>query len=424
VTGSSNHFWDATNNRLGIGLTNPQRSLEIYSATADSHLRLSGSAPSVSMGEAVTGSVYQAKFGLATAAGQYVSGAVAGDFVMLSQTGATIFATSATEKARLTSAGLLGIGTTSPSAALHISGSTYASSRIYLQRTSGAVGTYSMGVQNENNAFGITDEGQGNLTRFYINGSGNVGIGTSSPSGAAGLALVLNSGANQGRICIKTSATGDGSGAGLQIGMSGADAFIEQRENAALSFATNASERMRITSSGHVLIGQTTASGNTNGMFFRPGIQSGITSTNTTTLELQRLGSTGNVVEFYNQTVGPVGSISVTTTLTSYNITSDYRLKQDFKDYNGLDLISKIKTYDYEWKADNSRMFGVVAHELQEVIPYAVTGEKDAEEMQQVDYSKLTPINTKAIQELYKLALEQQAQIELLSNKIVALESK
>jgi hypothetical protein len=45
-------------------------------------------------------------------------------------------------------------------------------------------------------------------------------------------------------------------------------------------------------------------------------------------------------------------------------------------------------------------MDGVIAHELQEVLPYAVTGEKDAKEMQSVDYSKLVPVLVKAIQEL------------------------
>jgi hypothetical protein len=91
---------------------------------------------------------------------------------------------------------------------------------------------------------------------IFDNGT-SIGIGTSNPSGAAGLALVLNSGTSQGRICIKTSSTGDTSGAGLQIVMSGVDASIEQRENAALTFATNASERLRITSSGNVGIGTT-----------------------------------------------------------------------------------------------------------------------------------------------------------------------
>jgi hypothetical protein len=120
VAGSANHFWDATNNRLGIGTTTPQRSLEIFNATADAHLRLSGAAPTVSMGEAVTGSVYQAKFGLVTANAQFVTGSLAGDFVIISQTGATIWVTSGGEKMRLTSGGNVGINTTAPSEILDV----------------------------------------------------------------------------------------------------------------------------------------------------------------------------------------------------------------------------------------------------------------------------------------------------------------
>ena len=55
-------------------------------------------------------------------------------------------------------------------------------------------------------------------------------------------------------------------------------------------------------------------------------------------------------------------------------------------------------------------MYGVIAHELQEVVPYAVNGEKDAEQMQQVDYSKLVPILVNAIKEL-------KSEIEILKNK-------
>lgn len=96
------------------------------------------------------------------------------------------------------------------------------------------------------------------VPRLTIDLNGNIGMGTSTPSGASGLAFVLNSGANQGRICIKTSSTGDASGDGLQILMSGSDASIEQRENAPLTFATNAIERMRITSDGKLLVGTLT----------------------------------------------------------------------------------------------------------------------------------------------------------------------
>ena len=60
-------------------------------------------------------------------------------------------------------------------------------------------------------------------------------------------------------------------------------------------------------------------------------------------------------------------------------------------------------------------MFGVIAHELQEVLPFAVTGEKDAERMQGVDYSKLIPVLVKALQ-------EQQTLIESLKSRIEILE--
>ena len=63
-------------------------------------------------------------------------------------------------------------------------------------------------------------------------------------------------------------------------------------------------------------------------------------------------------------------------------------------------MVSKILVYDYKIKNTDARNYGVMAHELQDVLPYAVTGEKDAEEMQGVDYSKIVPLLVKSIQEL------------------------
>ena len=89
----------------------------------------------------------------------------------------------------------------------------------------------------------------------------------------------------------------------------------------------------------------------------------------------------------------------------SFNTTSDYRLKTDLRNYSGIELVNKIKTYDFSWKANNSRMHGVMAHELQEILPYAVSGSKDAIDEngkmvpQGVDYGKITPVLVKAIQE-------------------------
>lgn len=124
----------------------------------------------------------------------------------------------------------------------------------------------------------------------------------------------------------------------------------------------------------------------------------------------QNWGSNYHEFMFFQNQGTNIGSIvgSNGGNMVSYNTSSDYRLKTDFKDFNGLDLINKVKTYDYSWKRDGSRMYGVIAHELQEVLPYAVSGKKDAMGAdgkiipQSVDYSKLTPILVKAIQEQEK----------------------
>ena len=73
-------------------------------------------------------------------------------------------------------------------------------------------------------------------------------------------------------------------------------------------------------------------------------------------------------------------------------------------------MIQAMKLYDFRWIELQERMHGVIAHELQEIVPYSVMGEKDGESMQGVDYSKLVPVMLKAIQEL-------QAQITELKNK-------
>ena len=121
-------------------------------------------------------------------------------------------------------------------------------------------------------------------------------------------------------------------------------------------------------------------------------------------------GTTGyNHFNFYNGN-GAVGSIVTNGSATSFNTSSDYRLKEDLKDFDGLDKVSKIPVYDFKWKVDDSRSYGVMAHELQEVVPNAVSGEKDAEEMQGVDYSKIVPLLIKSIQEL-------EARVKTLENK-------
>ena len=148
---------------------------------------------------------------------------------------------------------------------------------------------------------------------------------------------------------------------------------------------------MRITSDGYILAGTTSNSFTSRLVLHNPDSYA---------LHCVRTGtgSEGQVV--FSNANGAVGSIFTSGSGTSYNTSSDYRLKADFKDFSGLDLVSKMKAYDHEWKTDKSRSHGVIAHELQTVINYAVTGEKDGKQMQGVDYSKIVPVLIKAIQEL------------------------
>ena len=116
------------------------------------------------------------------------------------------------------------------------------------------------------------------------------------------------------------------------------------------------------------------------------------------------------------------GKIRITGTSTvAFESGSDYRLKEDLKDFNGLDIISKLKVYNFNWIGEDRRDHGLLAHEVQEVLPDLVSGEKDGVlengkiDKQTLDYGRFTPMLIKAVQ-------EQQAVIEDLKARIEVLE--
>jgi hypothetical protein len=119
-----------------------------------------------------------------------------------------------------------------------------------------------------------------------------------------------------------------------------------------------------------------------------------------------------------------VGSISCTTSATAYNTSSDYRLKENIEPMTGaLFKVAQLKPVTYKWKIDGSEGQGFIAHELAEVVPDCVSGEKDAVDedgkpkYQGVDTSFLVATLVSAIQ-------EQQALIESLTTRLTALENK
>ena len=130
---------------------------------------------------------------------------------------------------------------------------------------------------------------------------------------------------------------------------------------------------------------------------------------------LNRL-SDGNSQVFKRGSI-PVGNIAVTTSATSYNTSSDYRLKESIQDIEDADeKVLSLKPINFKWKVSDERVDGFLAHEVQTIVPEAVTGEKDAEEMQSIDQSKLVPLLTAALQDALK-------SIKSLEERVTALES-
>jgi len=117
-------------------------------------------------------------------------------------------------------------------------------------------------------------------------------------------------------------------------------------------------------------------------------------------------------MNFRNSSGSGVGSITNNGTTTAYNTTSDYRLKTNVRPIpNVLDTFMKLNPCNFDFISNGFNIDGFIAHELQELLPYAVHGEKDGEDMQTVDYSKLTPLLVATVQ-------EQQKQINLLTEFI------
>ena len=266
--------------------------------------------------------------------------------------------------------------------------------------------------------------------RMCITSAGNVGIGTTSPN----YALVISSSASGGnRVQITPTTTYaffqiDNSAGTTYIGTDNSTAGVFGNGAYAMSiynsyagninFYTSATIRMTISSGsglinipqGPIYINKATSIGSGYGLVI------GSDNNNFQTMAMFVKADGNNNINFFNAAGTYVSSISTSTTTVTYGTTSDYRLKKDLKDFNGLDLVNNIKCYDFAWKINDIRSYGVIAHELQPIIPDAVNGDKDAMnedgtiKNQNVDYSKIVPVLIKAIQEL-------KAEIDELKNK-------
>ena len=286
---------------------------------------------------------------------------------------------------------------------------------------------------------------------------GNVGIGTVSPNHPLDLNQTIASGGVVARIRNADAAQATTyAQLKLETGLNSASisAYSGPSGVGYLAFGNEGTEAARI-NAGAFLVGTTTTV---------PGIGNSVTgiSLNINNIAVSRAGASsfslnrtttiGTCADFrYNGTT--VGSISVNASNTTYLTSSDHRLKENVTPIQGAgDIVKAMRPVTYTFKSDGAWMDGFLAHELQELHPVAVVGSKDAmkdeeyevtpaveatfdaegveltpaedavmgtrsvPDYQGVDYSKLTPILTAALQEALN-------KIDTLTARIEALEA-
>jgi hypothetical protein len=287
-----------------------------------------------------------------------------------------------------------------------------------------------------NNASGDNDSGidlstndqvkikTANTTALTVDASQNVGIGTSSPSfesGTGGGLEINNSSGNGSHLKLTDSASGSGGTNGFDLYAFNTSGYIENYEAGNIVFRNNGSEACRINNNGDLFLGTSTA--NSAGKI---DVEFNGTSRNGIVLKTTRAATGTNFLEFVNSSGSSAGTINHNgSTTVSYNTSSDYRLKENVSyNFDATTRLKQLKPARFNFIADGADKIvdGFLAHEVSNIVPEAITGEKDATKedgsikAQGIDQSKLVPLLTKTLQEAL-------TRIDTLEAKVTALEN-
>ena len=323
--------------------------------------------------------------------------------------------------------GRVGIGTTSPAQALEVAGSiridngaSFTAYEVYRDnirygRMGGGLNQYTIQADNNKNINIFDDSGAG----LTVKDGGNIGIGTTSPANKLDVAGTINTNnaykLDNQTLIEQTGSNiyfGDRDDNDNVVDISG---FSEQAKiilnDGFMTLSTGGSERAKLSSSGNLMIGKSSINTDTTGVECRAGGLLVATRDNAVVSVINRKSSDGAAMQFRKDNT-TVGSVSVTGSATTYNTSSDARLKDDIGDFDGLGIVEQLNPRKFVWKSDGQEDIGLYAQEVKELVPNAVS--ETEEGYYQMDYSKLVTPLIKAIQ-------EQQEQIEELKQEIKEL---
>lgn len=390
---------DASEN-VGIGTSSPSQMLELSADNGSgvaNVLRFNDAATGVSSGQ-TTGRI---EFAENDGGNTTVSAFLEVDTVGTSGGGVMTFGTgsagvTATERMRIDGSGNLGLGVAPTAngnyAVFDIKGRATAAAGII--KFFDGDGTNTGTIQSDIN-YGMLLGAAGarpialftnGTERMRIDSSGNVGIGTSSPTSPIHVQKSTGSGGVAIAQFRDESPTSGGNGLLVDV--------TNTPNTYVADFRIGNSSNVRIDSSGNLLVGTSTSQGR-----ITANAADGVAAIGTIVASAINY----NAISFHNNAGTQVGRILANNAGTTQYITSsDQRLKENIADANDAgDKIDAIQVRQYDWKADGSHQdYGMIAQELQAVAPEAVAGDADSEEIMGVDYSKLVPMLVKEIQSL------------------------
>jgi len=420
-------FVNGSNNRVGIGTASPDTTLSV-SGTGDGVVNIDTSDSRGAFVRFGQGGSFHNMVGCAdglTSGDKEDLGVRAADNIIFAAGGSS-------EKMRIDSSGFLGIGNTSPNLSQAgardlVIGAGSGDRGLTIMSGASGVGhiEFSDGTSTaaEKTAGGIRYYHDSNYMRFNTNGgtermridsSGNVGIGTTSPSGLLHLrysdSQTYNTDIRSAGLKVENNDGTDNTYTQIHLRTGNSDAFLRAiREGSnltSLAFLIDnggntsvAGEAMRIDSSGNLCIGETgEPSAGSDGIRFEASGRTKLSTTGT---------GESNVFEFKNAN-GNVGKIVTQNSNTTYGTSSDYRLKENVVAISdGITRLKQLKPsrFNFIVKKDLTQD-GFLAHEVQSVVPEAISGEKDAVkedgsiDPQAIDLGRLVPLLVAAVQEL------------------------